>query len=117
VEKLPVSTVDLAPTLAELAGIEPPAALDGTSLAPLIADDDPAGMSEMVFSEWIGDEKVPGWWQVRNDRFAYIELVTGERELYDLANDPYQLTNVVAESEYAGVLPHLLAAMNAFRGS
>ena len=117
VEKLPVSTVDLAPTLAELAGLEPPVGLDGTSLAPLIADEDAAGISGTVFSEWIGDEKVPGWWQVRTDTFAYIELATGERELYDLASDPFQLTNVVSRSEYAGVLARLSAAMNTFRAS
>jgi N-acetylglucosamine-6-sulfatase len=117
VEEVPVSTVDLAPTLAELAGVEPPAALDGTSLASLVADDDPTGTSGMVFSEWIGDEKVPGWWQVRTQTFAYIELVTGERELYDLANDPYQLRNVATQSEYGSVLAELSAAMNTFRAS
>jgi arylsulfatase A-like enzyme len=115
VEKVLVSAVDLAPTLAELAGVVPPAGLDGTSLAPLIADDDPTRTSGMVFSEWIGDEKVPGWWQVRTETFAYIELVTRERELYDLANDPFQLTNVVGRPEYAAVLAELSAAMNDFR--
>lgn len=117
VEKVPVSAVDLAPTLAELAGVVPPAGLDGTSLAPLIADDDPTRTSGMVFSEWIGDEKVPGWWQVRSETFAYIELVTRERELYDLANDPFQLTNVVGRPEYAAVLAELSAAMNDFRAT
>jgi arylsulfatase A-like enzyme len=117
VETLPVSAVDLAPTLAELAGIEPPAGLDGTSLAPFIADDDPSAITGTVFSEWIGDERVPGWWQVRTGTFAYIELVTGERELYDLAIDPFQLRNVVTRSEYASELARLSAAMDAFRDS
>lgn len=117
VEELPVSTVDLAPTIAELAGLEPPAGLDGTSLVPLIAAADPAGLSGAVFSEWVGDERVPGWWQVRTETFAYIELVTGERELYDLAADPYQLTNVADRSEYAGVLARLSAALEGFRAT
>ena len=117
VEDLPVSTVDLAPTLAELAGIEPPEELDGTSLASLIAHNHHAAMSGTVFSEWIGDEKVPGWWQVRNDTHTYIELATGERELYDLTNDPYQLTNVVDRPEYAGELSRLSSAMNDFRAT
>ena len=117
VEDLPVSTVDLAPTLAELAGIEPPGKLDGTSLAPLIAHNHHAAMSGTVFSEWIGDEKVPGWWQVRTETYTYIELATGERELYELADDPYELTNVVDRPEYAGELARLSSAMNAFRAS
>jgi hypothetical protein len=54
---------------------------------------------------------------VRTDTFAYIELATGERELYDLASDPFQLTNVVSRSEYAGVLARLSAAVNTFRAS
>jgi N-acetylglucosamine-6-sulfatase len=31
---------------------------------------------------------------VRTERYAYIEWTTGEKELYDLTTDPYQLDNV-----------------------
>src|SRR5688572_22348079 len=117
VETLPVSAVDLAPTLAEFAGLEPPLGLDGTSLASLIADGDPTGHTGMVFSEWHGDDKVPGWWQVRNDDFAYIELVTGETELYDLELDPFQMRNVVGRDEYAAVVAELSTALSAIRAT
>lgn len=117
VEEMPVSTVDLTPTIAQLAGLTRRAPLDGASLAPLIVDDDLTGLPSELYSEWVGDERVPGWWQVRTDAFAYIELVTGERELYDLASDPYQLTNVVGERAYADVVARLSAALEALRAS
>jgi N-acetylglucosamine-6-sulfatase len=116
VETRPVSAVDLAPTIAELAGLALPEAVDGSSLASLIDGDDVAATGP-VFSEWIGDERVPGWWQVRTDTFAYIELATGERELYELATDPHQLTNIAADSRYAGVIARLSAALEGFRAS
>jgi hypothetical protein len=70
-----------------------------------------------VFAEWIGDERIPGWWLMRTMRFAYIELATGERELYDLAADPYQLTNVVGDPAYADVVGRMSAALAEFRAS
>jgi N-acetylglucosamine-6-sulfatase len=117
VEPSPVSAVDLAPTIAELAGVTPPAALDGASLMPLLVDDEAPPSTRAVFAEWIGDERVPGWWLIRTERFAYIELATGERELYDVAADPYQLTNAVDDPAYADVAGRMSAALAEFRAS
>jgi arylsulfatase A-like enzyme len=116
VEPTQVSAVDLAPTIAALAGVAPPTALDGVSLVPLLTGE--AGPStNPVFAEWIGDERIPGWWLMRTERFAYIELATGERELYDVAADPYQLTNVVGDHAYADVAGRMSAALAEFRAS
>jgi hypothetical protein len=35
---------------------------------------------------------------VRTTRWSYAELLTGEKELYDLATDPFQLTNVAGSA-------------------
>jgi arylsulfatase A-like enzyme len=117
VEPIQVSAVDLAPTIAALAGVTPPTPLDGVSLAPLLSDGDSPPSTRPVFAEWIGDERIPGWWLMRTMRFAYIELATGERELYDLAADPYQLTNVVGDPAYADVVGRMSAALAEFRAS
>jgi arylsulfatase A-like enzyme len=112
-----VSTIDLAPTIADLAGIDLPAAVDGSSLVPLLEGDAGTG-ARAVFLEWAGDDgRVPGWWQVRTADFAYIELVTGERELYDLRRDPDQLQNVVGDPAYATDVARLAGALGRFRGS
>jgi hypothetical protein len=38
---------------------------------------------------------------IRTQRYLLSELSTGERELYDLARDPYQLKNVIKSPGYA----------------
>ena len=110
-----VSGVDLAPTMAELAGVTPPDDLDGTSLVPLLRDREHAELAGSVFSEWVGDERIPPWWELRTRRWAYVELATGERELYELRRDPYQLVNVADDPSYAPVLRRLSASLATYR--
>ena len=111
-----VSAVDLAPTLAELAGVDAPEGLDGTSLGPLLLEGDRAGLDGAVFAEWVGDEQIPAWRELRTRRWSYVELGTGERELYDLRNDPYQLVNVAADPSFALEVERLSAALAAYGG-
>lgn len=115
-EDVLVSAVDVVPTLADLAGVNPPD-LAGRSLVPLLEAGDPTGLTGAVYSEWVGDDRVPGWTQVRTSELAYIELATGERELYDLRADPLQLQNVAADPAYAQDVLELSSALSTFRGS
>jgi arylsulfatase A-like enzyme len=49
---------------------------------------------------------------VRTDRYTYVvHTETGERELYDLRKDPYQLRNVVNDSTYAKIEKKLAAKL------
>jgi arylsulfatase A-like enzyme len=112
----PVSAVDVAPTIAALAGLEPPVALDGANLAPVLTDPS-ARLPGRAFAEWVGDEHVPGWWLLRTQRFAYVELVTGERELYDLQLDPHQMWNVVEDPAYGPALARLEPVLDELRVS
>lgn len=57
---------------------------------------------------WGGDSQtvrspVPHFWGLRTARYKYVELVTGEKELYDLERDPYELKNRAGEAEYVTV--------------
>jgi len=117
VEMAPVSAVDIAPTLAALAGVQPPILLDGTNLAPVLTGEPGARPPGHVFAEWIGDDRVPGWSLLRTQRFAYMELETGERELYDLQLDPYQLYNVVGDPAYDATVARLAPVLAALRAS
>lgn len=116
-----VSNVDVAPTFAELAGITPPLAEDGTSIAPLLNGLDPP-WRDSVLLELPGAQKpMPKWWAVRTEEYLYVELVTGERELYDLTGangpaDPYELQNRAGEPSYAVVQEQLALRLSALKG-
>jgi arylsulfatase A-like enzyme len=100
-----VSLLDLYPTLIELLDLpKPPQTLDGNSLAPLLKDPDaewdrPVRMTSQmdgVFFESI----------LSND-FRMTRLATGETELYKLADDPHEFTNLASNSEYAPMIEKL----------
>ena len=84
---------DLAPTIADLAGTSTPAFVDGSSFAPLLGDSPPSSWRRAFLAEgWpAGGTTVPTNKGVRTQSHMYVEYETGERELYDLVADPYQL--------------------------
>jgi N-acetylglucosamine-6-sulfatase len=57
----------------------------------------------------------PSFLALRTGNRLYVEYVTGERELYDLANDPHQLRNLALESEYAAEVDRFHVWLDAFR--
>lgn len=112
-----VSAADIAPTIAGLAGATPLPTFDGVSLVPLLSTGSRAGLPGEVFAEWVGDRTIPAWWEVRTRRFAYIELATGERELYALRDDPYELTNVAGDPVFEAEVSRLAATLETYRGA
>lgn len=112
IESRVVSNVDIAPTLADLAGVTPTIAVDGYSLRPMM---DGGDWTECKLIEKHFDTRDPGsFYGVRTDRYTYVEHDTGEKELYDLAADPYQMDSVHNDPGYAGAratLAGLLAGM------
>ncbi|CAN5223259.1 sulfatase [soil metagenome] len=110
VEELVVNT-DFAPTFAELAGAEFGES-DGRSLAPLLRGESPADWRSSILLEGFGSEVPPGYGAVRTGTHKYVEYGNGETELYDLANDPYELENVY-ESADPALLDDLEAKLEA----
>ena len=84
---------DLAPTIAELAGASTPAFVDGSSFAPLLSSSPPSTWRTAFLEEgWpAGGTTVPTNKGVHTQNHMFTEYDTGERELYDLRADPYQL--------------------------
>lgn len=97
--------VDLYPTLAELADVAPPEALQGTSLRPLLLDTDSAAWDkEVAFSiSRSGGESIrtPDW------RFTQWGFGEAGMELYDLKQDPGEFTNQASNPEYKHQLEQL----------
>ena len=115
----PVSNVDLAPTILDFANAKAGRKQDGNSMLPLIRDrrDFPGrGLDLEAFftPDTTEDAEDPplNYRGVRTDRFLYAEYGTGERELYDLRTDPFELQNATGNPAYASAqaaLQRLLA--------
>ena len=110
-----VSNVDLAATIAEYAGVTPELPQDGRSLIRLITNT-ATDWKEEVLLERIGTGefafygiRVPGW--------KYVEYVKGDKELYDLNTDPYELQNLANEPEYQAKQTELAQRLKTLRDS
>lgn len=99
-----VEFVDIFPTLAELAGLEPPGELEGVSLVPLLRDP-LAEWNRPAFSQ-VQFREVPGR-SVRTERWRYNEWGEDGKngvELYDQEKDPGEMQNLAENPEYDGIL-------------
>jgi uncharacterized sulfatase len=103
-----VELLDLYPTLADLAGLTPPANLAGASLKPLL-DDPTAPWDRPAFTQ-LQRSGFPGY-SVRTERWRYTEWDRGRRgtQLYDLVADPREEKNVAADPQYADVVEEMRA--------
>jgi N-acetylglucosamine-6-sulfatase len=91
-----VVNADLAPTITELTGALPGLPMDGRSLLPLVADTSTPWRERVLLEHWGEFPRIPTYAGFRTDRYLYIEYLngSGERELYDLVQDPFQTDNV-----------------------
>jgi N-acetylglucosamine-6-sulfatase len=92
---------DLAPTLASWAGLTPLSFVDGRSLKPLLSASPPSTWRSALLVEHWQDETgdpyaatIPDYTAVRTGRYLFTRYATGEKELYDLSNDPYELQSL-----------------------
>ena len=111
-------SVDIAPTMLELAGASPRDNLHGMSLLPILEGEDPEWRSSFLV-EYYSDtvfERIDhmGYKAVRTNRYKYIRYEDLENmdELYDLAGDPYELQNVIDDPRYSAVLGEMQAELN-----
>ncbi len=112
---------DLAPTFASWAGVTPPAFVDGRSLSPLVSASPPAPWRtafmvehRRFMNEGTYTVDKPDYDAVRTSQYLYVEYQTGERELYDLSTDPYELTSLHASASPA-LLSDLKARLDALK--
>lgn len=112
------SSIDLAPTLLDLAGVERPAVMQGRSLVPLLQGETPTGWRDAIFCENIIKERRPMCDAIRTHEWKYIahfESDPLQEELYDLVNDPHEQTNLASNPVYAETKEGLARRLQARR--
>jgi N-acetylglucosamine-6-sulfatase len=120
-----LSNVDLAATILELAGAAgPPIPQDGRSFAPLVLGRT-VTWRDAILLHWPGGDmegdpgqpdSMPQFWGVLAQTegggfWKYVELDTGERELYDENADPFELDNRAGDPALADLQSGLTARL------
>src|SRR6185503_3454294 len=105
--------IDLAPTLLDLARVRAPGSMQGRSLGPLLDGKVPRGWRrEFLYEHHTLTNIIPPSEGVRTERWKYFRYVESQpviEELYDLANDPEEERNLVADPKHAETLAELRA--------
>jgi arylsulfatase A-like enzyme len=138
------STIDIAPTILELAGVETGKVLDGRSLYPYAHDPSLRTRRPLLFESFVETNDVDqnggattepsepseptvsasraggaghrkggasasivapprNYYGIRLGPYKYIEWPDGEKELYDITKDPYELNNKVRDKNFAPI--------------
>lgn len=107
-----VSTVDLLPTLVELAGgqVEPGINLDGRSLLPHLQG---TGGHDEVIGEYTAEGTVSPLMMIRRGDFKFVYSEQDPCLLFDLKSDPRELENLVDSPAHANLVRDLLGEARA----
>jgi N-acetylglucosamine-6-sulfatase len=113
---------DFAPTFASWAGVTPPSFVDGRPLSSLLSSSPPPSWRSAFLiehrsapEEYDYVRAIPEYYAVRTSQYVYVEYpTTGEKELYDLKADPYELTNIHASASLT-LLSNLKTRLDALK--
>ncbi|MCK4920240.1 MAG: sulfatase-like hydrolase/transferase [Bacteroidales bacterium] len=101
-------SVDLAPTILELAGVEKPAGMDGISLKPMLDNPENTIRDYVLHTQMWGPTPIHAMTIITED-WKYIywpyegEGMLPATELYDLNNDSLEMINKSGQEEFADV--------------
>ncbi|MEK6262734.1 MAG: sulfatase [Planctomycetota bacterium] len=108
-------SIDLAPTLLELANVPAPDTMQGRSLLPLLKGNTAGARTSFLAEFFLGNgtNRFPSWQAVRTERWKYIRYTDLPEmdELYDLQADPMEMKNRIADPRSATTLVDLKAEL------
>lgn len=93
-------SIDVAPTILEIAAAPIADRIQGQSLVPLLTEN-PSDWRSSILIEFYTYENPMPWLMdmdyrvIRTQRYKYIHWIHHPAELYDLAADPYEMRNVI----------------------
>ena len=108
----PVSTVDVTPTLCDLAGVDMGAVMrwtDGVSLLPVANGES----RETVPMEYAAEGSQAPLVGLRKGKWKYVKCQLDPDQLFDLENDPKELNNLVTDSSAANILEEFRVEVSA----
>ena len=101
-------TIDIAPTLLDIAGVERADRMQGESLVPIVRGESPSSWrTEFFYDHLFRPDLIPSSEAVRTERWKYIRYLDREplfEELYDLDNDPLEVHNLATSADSQGQL-------------
>jgi len=94
-----VANIDIAPTILELAEVEPPDHMDGKSFVPLLLGKKIPWRKELLYEYyWERNySQTPTTHAIRTDRYKFIRYhgIWYLDELYDIQSDPDETRNLI----------------------
>ncbi len=113
-----VASVDIAPTVLEIAGVPIGDHIQGRSFVPLLRGNATDWRQSVLIEFYTYENPFPwlldmDYRAIRTDRYKYIHWMQhpDEAELYDLVEDPYEMQNLIGDAGMAGVIRELRADM------
>ncbi len=104
--------IDVAPTILSVAGLDVPQSLNGRDLMPLARGESPPWRQEWFYEHLFENPRVPKSEGVRSGDWKYFVFPEADpvyEEMYDLASDPWELTNLADSAEYGRALEAMRA--------
>ena len=109
-----VNLFDLMPTMLEVGGVQPTAALDARSALPLMRGEIPADWPDEVFCEYLADQAGDMELKILRTKTHKLAVnLSDADELFDLEADPGETTNRIDDPAYRQVRAELVNRLDA----
>ncbi len=100
---MPLTTPDILPSLLGLAGIKIPKSIEGEDLSKLMRAPDKKKDGTALFMNIcpFGKELIHQEYRgIYTEQYVYVKTLEGASMFYDLKKDPFQMNNLLGNSDY-----------------
>ena len=100
-----IQNIDYAPTFLDFAGLKAPEEVQGESLLPVLLDSSKKVRDSLYYAYYeVGEHAVPQHFGVRTKTHKLFYLpATDEWQMFDLVNDPNEMTNIYNKPNYSDI--------------